>query len=146
MSSDHEVEEIRRIMADWCKATEERDYDRMIAHYHPDVVRYDPCVPNAVVGAIQVRDLWAQVLAHFPAKLSAVQTDIDVSVDGNTAMFRGMHRFIPLVDEEQWKDKLNWVRFSCWYKKIDGKWLVVHEHVSMSFNYLTGTVIPAQPN
>ena len=36
----------------------------------------------------------------------------------------------------------SWIRVTVCYRKVEGRWVVVHEHVSIPFNCMTGMVAP----
>ncbi|MFO0877612.1 MAG: SgcJ/EcaC family oxidoreductase [Gemmataceae bacterium] len=130
--------EIRRIMAAWSRALEARDLDGLMADYAPDCVLYDAIPPYKVVGADAIRKLWESCLPHFPANFQSEHRDIVIHVDGNTAIMHGLHHFLPTPPDHP--SGHTWMRVTVGYRRIDGKWKVVHEHISVPFNPMTGQV------
>ena len=138
--SEGEKQEILNLIADWRNALENKDFDRLFANYSPDVVFYDCKPPHQLVGIPAIKAMWEECSPHLPARFRSEHRDLSVRVNNNLAFVHGLHRFVALVDEEKWKNIFTWVRITVCYAKIDGKWMVVHEHCSMPFDPLTGMV------
>lgn len=133
-------EEILQLMANWRNALEARDLHRMLANYTPRTVLFDCKPPHHLVGVEAIRNCWEQCLPYFPEKFRSEHANVEVMVNGDLAFFHGFHRFVALVDEEKWKDSFHWLRVTVCFQKVDGNWTVVHEHVSMPFDPMTGQI------
>ena len=134
-------QEILNLMAEWRKCLEDRDLDRMFTRYAPHVVLFDCKPPHVVVGKEAVRKCWEECLPYFPNRFSSEHAQVEITVDGNMALMHCFHRFLAVEDEEKWKECFHWLRISVTYQKIDGNWLVIHEHVSMPFDPMTGNIV-----
>jgi ketosteroid isomerase-like protein len=62
--------------------------------------------------------------------------ELDIAVDGDVAFARCLNRFGGTKMDG--KRVLNWLRSTFGLRKIDGRWKVVHEHVSVPFDMETG--------
>ncbi|MEZ6047922.1 MAG: nuclear transport factor 2 family protein [Planctomycetaceae bacterium] len=109
----------------------------LTADYVDDAVLYDAIPPYKTVGAENIRKIWESCLPHFPESFRSEHRDLEVHVDGNVAMVHGLHRFIP--DDPEHPCGNTWMRITVGYRKIDGAWKVVHEHVSIPFNPMDST-------
>jgi ketosteroid isomerase-like protein len=124
--------EIRRLIEKWNKALEAKDVYGLTADYAPDVVQYDAIPPYKTVGPANVRKAWESCLPFFPEKFRSEHRDLTFHVADDLAIVHGLHHFVP----EQADDPLGqtWNRITVCFKRINGQWKVVHEHVSLPFN------------
>jgi ketosteroid isomerase-like protein len=57
---------------------------------------------------------------------------VAIHVDGDTAFAHCLHHFVPTPADHPCGQ--TWMRVTVGYRRIDGKWKVIHEHVSIPFN------------
>ena len=50
----------------------------------------------------------------------------------------GLHHVTPIGEESRWGQ--TWLRVTVCYRRIEGNWRVVHEHVSVPFDPITEKV------
>lgn len=130
MSEDEAA--IRRLISAWSMALEAKDADALVADYAADAVLFDAIPPYKTVGPENIRQLWINCLPHFPAKFKSEHRDIVIHVTGDTAIMHGLHHFIPTPADHPCGQ--TWMRVTAGFRRIDGKWKVAHEHVSVPFN------------
>lgn len=130
MSDDEAA--IRRMMTAWSRALEAKDLDGLTADYAPDAVLYDAIPPYKTIGAGNIRQVWANCLPYFPDQFKSEHRDVSIHVAGDTAFLHCMHHFIPTPADHPCGQ--TWMRVTVGYRRIDSKWKVVHEHVSIPFN------------
>jgi uncharacterized protein (TIGR02246 family) len=136
-TSDDEAA-IRRMMTAWSKALEAKDLDGLMADYAPGAVLYDAIPPYKTVGADNIRQVWAHCLPYLPDKFKSEYRDVVIHVHGGTAVMHCLHHFIPTPADHPCGQ--TWMRVTVGYRRIDGKWKVVHEHVSVPFNPMDNQV------
>lgn len=123
---------IRRMIAAWSRALEAKDLDGLVADYADDAVLFDAIPPYKTVGKESIRQVWANCLPYFPERFKSEHRDIVIHVNGDTAIMHCLHQFIPEpVDDPIGR---NWLRVTVGYRRIDGKWKSVHDHISTPFN------------
>jgi uncharacterized protein (TIGR02246 family) len=132
MSGSEAEREIRQMFKDWSEALERKDVGAMMANYEPDSVLFDAIPPYKTVGMENIRNAWEQCLPYFPEKFESVHEDLTIHVDGDVAFAHGMHRFNPTPPDHP--SGTTWMRITIGYRRKEGKWKVVHEHVSIPFN------------
>lgn len=132
--------EIRALMTAWARALEARDVDGLAAAYAPDIVLYDVKPPFRIDGVAAYRKVWEDCLPYFPKCFRSRHDGIEVRVSGDVAFAFGLHKVEPL-DDEPWAGD-SWIRVTVCLQRIDGAWRVVHEHVSIPFDPLSGQVVP----
>lgn len=129
--------EIRRMMQSWSDAIERKDVDALVVDYAPKALLFDAIPPYKTVGAQKIREVWSNCLPYFPEKFKSEHRDVQIHVNGDTAFACGLHHFIP--EDPENPCGMTWMRITVGYRRIDGKWKVVHEHVSIPFNPMDNT-------
>lgn len=128
--------EIRGLIADWSRAVEAKDARAIVRDYCPDAVLFDAIPPARVVGAAAIGAIWAQCFPHFPEKFRSEHKDLVVQVDGEVAFAHGLHHFVP--EPADHPAGATWMRVTLCFQRVEGRWGVVHEHVSVPFDPMTG--------
>ena len=132
--------EIRALAAAWSRALENRGVAGLTAAYAPDVLLYDVKPPFRNRGVEAIRSLWEACLPCFPAAFRSTHRDLEVTVGGDAAFAHGLHRVEPIGAPHP--AGASWIRVTTCYRRIGGRWRVVHEHVSIPFDPATGQVAP----
>lgn len=128
--------EIRTLIARWSKAVEAKDATAAVEAYTPGTVLYDLMPPARTVGAEAIRAVWERAFPHFPDTFRSEHRDLTVEVDGDVAFVHGLHHFVP--EPADHPCGFTWMRVTACYRRIDGRWRVAHEHVSIPFDPATG--------
>lgn len=137
-STQQDEVEIRRLIAAWSAALEAKDVDALTADYLSDSVLYDAIPPYKVVGRDAIREVWNNCLPYFPEKFKSEHRDITIHVFGDIALMHCLHHFVPIPADHP--SGQTWLRVTVGYRRIDGKWKVVHEHISAPFNPMNNQV------
>lgn len=130
--------EIRRLIGNWSDALEAKDADGLTRDYAPDAVLFDAIPPYKKIGAEAIREVWSHCLPHFPETFKSEHRDITIHVNGDVAFAHCLHHIIA-GDHPAAK---SWLRVTVGYRRIEGHWKVVHEHVSLPFNPLDNQAWP----
>ena len=138
-SQTRDEAEIRQLIAAWSRALEAKDLDGLVANYAPDVLIYDVKPPYKSEGVAAVRRVWEQCLRYFPASFKSEHADLKLTVGEDLAFCHGLHHLKPQGEPDHPAGR-SWIRVTACYRKVDGRWLAVHEHVSMPFDCATGQV------
>lgn len=128
----HGEQEIRDTITRWSAALLRKDLDAMMAGYEPDAVLYD--VGGQYVGRAEIRKIWQFCLPYFPETFHSEHEDMRIDAGGNIAIMHAIHRF-RVPDDPQHMMAQAGTRVTVAYRKRDGVWRVMHEHVSMPFNF-----------
>ncbi|MEP7324225.1 MAG: nuclear transport factor 2 family protein [Saprospiraceae bacterium] len=127
-----EKEQIRKMIVDLYDALSAKDVRKMMAYYADDVVVYDVKPPFQTKGAVIWRHTWEACMPYFPDQFSVAIKDLYIHVSSDIAIAHWMFR---LVGPEKEHDAMQtWMRATTGYKKIKGKWKIVHEHGSLPFD------------
>ncbi|MDW3206176.1 MAG: SgcJ/EcaC family oxidoreductase [Alphaproteobacteria bacterium] len=128
--------EVRSVVAAWSRAVEAKDADALVARYQADTVLFDAIPPFRSVGKDAIRQIWKNVLPHFPEQFRSEHRDLSVHVDGDLAVVYGLHHFVP--EPEDHPVGMTWMRITVCLHRENGAWRVLHEHVSVPFDPMTG--------
>jgi len=125
---------VQRMLA----AINAKDINGIMAYYVPDesLLVFDAVPPRQYVGATAFRKDWQEFLAVYPGSVHAEVSDWKVESEGNLAFAHGAVRTVGPDKDGKTLDLT--LRVTDVYRKIDGKWLVVHEHVSFPVDLATG--------
>ena len=115
-----------------------KDINGIMAYYTPDnsLLVFDAIHPRQYVGAPAYRKDWEGFLAVYPGAVHAEVTDWKTEAERNLAYGHGIFRSTGPGKDGKLLDLT--VRVTDVYRKINGKWLVVHEHVSWPVDLATG--------
>jgi uncharacterized protein (TIGR02246 family) len=115
-----------------------KDVDAIMKVYVPDqtLFVFDVVPPRQYVGAAAYRKDWQGFLGSFNGPITVELTDLDITADDNLAYGHSIQRVAGT--DKQGKTLDLTVRVTDVYKKINGNWLVIHEHVSVPVDLDTG--------
>ena len=131
--------EIRAFEQRFAAAYKAKDINAIMAGYVPDesLFVFDVVPPRAYVGAKAFRKDWEDFFAAFPGPVETFDiSDLSIMTDGNLGVSHSVQRAV-LTDKDGKKVDIT-LRVTDVYRKIKGKWLIVHEHVSVPVDLNTG--------
>ena len=108
-----------------------KDLDAIMKVYEPGqaLVVFDVVPPRQYVGTAAYRKDWQTFLDSFNGPITVELTDLDIGADRNLAYSHSIQR-VAGTDKQGKKLDLT-VRVTDVYQKIRGRWLIIHEHVSV---------------
>jgi ketosteroid isomerase-like protein len=119
---------IRRRVEDCAKAICAKDIDRVMSLFAPNVVSFDIAPPLRYVGADNNRRAWQEPFAAY-ALIAYEVRDLNVTTHGELAFVHSLNHMNGTLASGHIADlRLRWT--AC-FRRIDGVWLVVHDHVSV---------------
>ena len=133
---NHEEEAIRQQIAAIVEAIDAKDIEALKQIYAADMVSYDIDPPLQHVGIEAKLKNWANVFTHFETVTYEIR---DLTVVGGADLAFG-HAFARLHGTLQNGTATPgmWVRVTYGLQKIDGAWLITHDHVSVPLDIRTG--------
>jgi ketosteroid isomerase-like protein len=98
---------------------------------------FDVVPPRQYVGAKAYRKDWKDFFASFPGPVETFEiSDLGIMTDGNLGFSHSIQRAV-FTDKNGKKVDMSF-RLTDVYRKINGKWLIIHEHVSVPVDLATG--------
>lgn len=127
--------EVRSIIDGWTNALRARRLDAMKAYYAPAVVYYDALAPLQLDTSTYWK-YWEEYFKMFPGAVKWEARGLKIHAGDDVAF---SHALVQLAGiDANGKEQGAWMRSTIGYAKIDGKWLITHEHWSMPMDMETG--------
>jgi len=111
------------------QAIREKDLDRLMSFYSPEVIAFDVCPPLEARGIQFYRQNFEQWFGSFAGPISFELKNLRV-VSGDPTAF--CHYLSLIVGAKADGGTVGyWARGTTCFERRDGEWLVTHEHISM---------------
>lgn len=133
-----ESTKIRQLIEERAAAVAAKDAKAMVAHNAPTIVEYNLAPPLRQPSQGQDPTPVEKWLATFHGPMNMEIRDLEVTVGADVAFATSLNCLTatPLGETESFS---LWFRVTLGLRKIDGRWLVVHEHESVPFE-MDGTM------
>jgi ketosteroid isomerase-like protein len=131
-------QQIRALEERFAAAFRAKDVDAIMKNYAPgtELFVFDVTPPRQHVGFEDYKKDWQDFFAAFGHVDTFEVQDLSIETDGKLAY---SHSIQPVVMAVKDGSKFNLtVRVTDCYRKIDGKWLITQEHVSVPVDINTG--------
>jgi ketosteroid isomerase-like protein len=123
------TDEVRELITAWVTAIQNRDIEGVMARHDPNIVQFDVPPPyDGLRGIDQYRDSWPMFFEWLDqgAILELVELEVVAGVD--VAFGYALLRCGAPADLAANPD--NRLRMTAGLHKVDGTWIVLHEHAS----------------
>jgi uncharacterized protein (TIGR02246 family) len=128
--------EIHKLIEDRVKAVRAKDIEALVAAYEPTVLSFDVVNPLQARGSQAIRKRLDEWFSSFEGPLDFEIEELVVVVDHDVAFCHGLSRVSGTTTQGS---QLNmWYRTTIGYRRVDGKWVITHEHNSVPFDPATG--------
>lgn len=121
--------QIRQLIDNWVRAFRSMDLTGILSLYAPDIVSFDLVPPLRYAGADEYRKPWEETFRAYQSPLDYEIHDLNITVSENLAFTHSINRMRGRLKNGEQTDL--WLRWTACFRKIDGKWLITHEHVSV---------------
>lgn len=131
-------QEIRDLFAAWFDASSRKDLDASMAPIAENIVSYEHEAPLQYRSVDDIRAVCARGFEAMPGQFRWDIPDLHVIVRGDIAVTWGLNR----MRAEQ-PDRPAFESFSRGtrvFQKVDGRWRMIHQHVSFPYDPATGNV------
>ena len=135
----NEEAEIKRVIEGYVEALRARDIDGVMSIYAPELVSFDLVPPLQYVGAEAYRNHWLEGWSLLQGPMGYEVHDLDITVGDDVAFTRSLNRSSATLNTGQKADF--WLRWTACWRKINGKWLIAHMHVSVPVDLETGRAV-----
>jgi uncharacterized protein (TIGR02246 family) len=120
---------IRQRVEDWAKAVRAKDIERVLSLYASNSVSFDLDPPLRYAGANNKRRAWQEFFAVRTGPITYEMRELSVTTHGELAFVHSLNHVSGTLASGHTSDL--WVRWTACFQRIDGVWLVVHDHVSV---------------
>jgi len=143
MATAHAADEaaIRQLVDRSVEAIRAQDLETLKACFTPDVVSFDvgPVLGSAGVAAKMQN--WVLAFTVFQAPIGYEYRALAITIGGDVAFAHSFNRLSGTLRNGGASRTGPWVRYTGAYRKINGAWLIAHDHVSTPINVVTGEAL-----
>ena len=130
---------IRQRVDDYAKAISAKDIDSVMSFFARDVVSFDIAISSLrYAGADNKRREWQKVFAAY-GSIDYEVHDLKVAAQGELAFVHAVNHVRGTRAGGEVTDL--WVRWTACFRRIDGSWLIVHDHVSVPADFERGQAL-----
>ncbi len=127
--------EIFEAIAEWDQAVWKKDSAAIVKDYAPDATLFDlGCQTDS---AEATKQLWEACFPYFGDHITLHRKNVRIHTTQDSAMLTCLSRCAGMKMPESCEPSdmmRSWFRVSVFYQKINGRWTVLHEHISMPIN------------
>jgi ketosteroid isomerase-like protein len=137
MTTQQGVDEkdIRQRVEELIGAVRSKDLDTVKTIFAPDLVSFDIEPPLQHLGAEAKWKNWTAVFEMLQ-QIDYETRDLTITVSGNLAVVHAVNRMSGAMNDG---NKIGyWLRWTACFRRIDGDWLIAHDHVSVPTDFTTG--------
>lgn len=132
-------DEIRELHAAWFKASEAKDLDASMAPIADDVVSYEHETPLQYRSVDALRETCRAGFEKSAGELRWDIPDLQILIRGDIAVTWGLNR---MWNREPGKPAYElWSRGTRIFQRRDGRWQMIHQHVSFPYDQETGRAV-----
>jgi uncharacterized protein (TIGR02246 family) len=130
---------IRRLLDDGIGSLREKNIEGLMAMFAQEVVTFDIVPPLRYTGADALRKLWEAVFSSVQGPIGYELHDLDITVGDDVAFSHSLNRISGTMNNGQ--TTAVWLRWTACFRKINGKWLIVHHQNSVPVDMEHGKAV-----
>lgn len=133
--------EIRQLLDRWAKAFHAGDLNGIMSIYEPGEAlgAYDVVPPLQYTGFEAYKKDYQEFLDQFQGPIDVEYRGLNIVAGDTVAFSRGLERMSGTLKNGQKFDA--WVRFTECYRKTNGHWLAIHDHISVPVDLDSGKAV-----
>lgn len=131
-------QQLRQLWTDWAKAFRAHDIDGIMRVYASgdELVAYDIVPPLQYRGADAYRKDYIDFMNQYDGPIDIEFRDMHVVTAGDVGVLFALQHMRGKLKNGGPSDV--WLRATSAARKINGKWLIVHDHISVPAEFATG--------
>ena len=130
---------IQQLIDGFVKAIRAKDINGVMAVFAPQVVSFDIGPPLQHGGGAAFVKRWQELFDAYQGPIDYEVRDLSISGAGDVAFSHSLNRIRGTMKNGRKSDR--WLRWTACYRKTGGRWLIVHEHVSVPVDMRSGKAI-----
>jgi uncharacterized protein (TIGR02246 family) len=134
-----EEDQIRKRIDQWVTAFRSKDIETIMQVFAPQTVAFDLVPPLVYTGREAYRKQWEKLFASYRGPIEYEIRDLSITARAEVAFSHSINRISGTLQNGQ-KSEF-WVRMTACWRKIDGEWLLEHEHVSVPVDPAKGIAV-----
>jgi|SRR5215813_3749913 len=120
---------IRNLIEKWAAAVRSKDYEGILAHHSGDIVMFDVPPPIQSKGIDEYKKTWDVFFDWYQDTPSFEIREMTTTAGADVAFVTALMRCAG-TEQSGAKSELDF-RLTVGLRKIDGKWIITHEHHSL---------------
>ena len=120
---------IREVIGGFVKSICAKDLNGVMSVFAPEVVSFDLGPPLQHGGGETFIKRWQELFELYQNPIDYEVRDLNITAGDDLAFSHSLNRISGTMKNGQQTDR--WLRWTACYRKINGKWLIVHEQVSV---------------
>jgi ketosteroid isomerase-like protein len=129
--AENEIQ-IRARLDDWANAARAKNIDGVMSHYAADVVAFDAILALQFRGAAAYRKHWETCFTLCPGPTTFEIHDLGITARDDVAFCHYILRCGGTGPDGE--EHAGWMRVTVCFRKVEGTWIIVHEHFSAPFD------------
>ena len=131
--------QIRQMIDGFVEAFRAKDINGVVAIYAPEIVSFDLAPPLQYVGAAAYRKVFQEAMDSFQGQFDFEVRDLNITTGSDVAYSYSFNRMGGTMKNGRKLDL--WLRWTACFQKINGKWLIMHEQVSVPVDLESGNAV-----
>ena len=127
---------VQQRIEDWANAVRAKDVEAVLSLYAANIVSFDLDPPLRYAGADNKRRAWREFFALHTGPIAYELREVNVTTRGELAFVHSLNHVSGKLASGATSDL--WLRWTACFQRIDGIWLVLHDHVSVPANLANG--------
>ena len=120
---------VRALLDEWSESIRQKDVDRLMAVYSPDIVYFDVVPPLRLVGADAVRRNFVRWFDTWSSPIGVEIRELSLIAGADLAAAHMLWRTSGLL--KVGREVGYWIRASVTCRRSGQGWRLTHEHVSL---------------
>jgi uncharacterized protein (TIGR02246 family) len=130
---------IRALIDGFVNAIRAKEIDGVMSVFAPEVVSFDFGPPLHHGGGEAFTNRWQELFESYQDAIDYEVRDLTITTADDVAFSHSLNRVSGTLKNGQKSDR--WVRWTACYRRTSGKWLIVHEHVSVPVDVRSGQAL-----
>ena len=130
------ADQIRALIEDRVRAIADKDIEALVARVAPGVISFDALPPLRRVGSEAIRARLQEWFGWYDGPIGYEVRDLRVTTSDDIAFAHFLYHVAGKMTNGKAVDM--WVRTTMGLQKIDGVWVIAHEHNSVPFDAENG--------
>ena len=130
--------EIRDLVNNRVESVRAKDVNKVMSDHAPDILLFDVLIPLQYSGVEEARKRTEEWFSAYGGPIGYEVRDLNITAGADVAFCSFLYHVTGTMTNGT---EVNmWVRTTLCCRKIEGRWLVTHEHNSVPFDAETGKV------
>jgi uncharacterized protein (TIGR02246 family) len=130
---------IRALVDGFVNAIRAKDIHGVMSVFAPDVVSFDFGPPLQHGGGEPFIKRWHELFESYQSAIDYEVRDLSITAAAGVAFTHSLNRVSGTLQDGRRSDR--WVRWTAGYRKTNGRWLIVHEQVSVPVDVKSGRAV-----